>query len=154
MKLFPALFIAASLSVASCGSTAEPSSAPAEDSTIPGSAASSRRTLTEQQSKALFVVDTYEDSMAVPRSKIFVDYNDKRIFLAEIAGIASIESGNGLDPDGIPKEAIATCGCWYAGGSDYYYIVPTATGIAVYHGWQDEGVEGPGYHWKEWKKID
>jgi hypothetical protein len=150
MKTLSALLLALSFVAVSCGH--EASNAPAKDSG--GPAVSTEPTLQEKQRKALFVVDTYEDSIGIPYSKISVDYNDSRTFLMEIAGIAEIQNGNALDPDEIPKDALSTCGCWYAGGGDYFYLTPTGTGIAVYHGWLDEGVNDPGYHWEEMKKID
>lgn len=133
-----------------CGN--EKPATPGADSTLPAN--SSELTLEEKQKKATFVVDSYDDSMEIPHSKISVDYNDSRTLLGEIIGTAIIENNNNLDPDGIPKEVIQTCGCWYAGGGDYYYLLPTQTGIAVYHGWLDEGVDDVGYHWEQIKTIN
>lgn len=140
----------AALLATGCGN--EKPAAPSADSTLPAS--SNEATLEEKQKKATFVVDTYEDSMQIPHSKISVDYNDSRTFLGEMIGAATIENTNGLAPDDIPGNAIQSCGGWYAGGGDYYYLVPTGSGVAVYHGWLDEGVDDAGYHWEELRKID
>jgi hypothetical protein len=32
-------------------------------------------------------------------------------------------------------------------------VIPTKKGVAVYQGWQDEGQEDAGYHWKKLKEY-
>jgi hypothetical protein len=49
----------------------------------------------------------------------------------------------------IPKEAIAACGGWYAGGGDYYYVIMRDGKPVVFEGFQEEQQEDNGYHWKE-----
>lgn len=146
------LFSLSVVALLSTGCGNEKPAAPPADSTLPAS--TSEPALEDKQKKAMFIVDTYEDSMEIPHSKISVEYNDTRTFLGEITGAATVETNNNLDPEGIPKTAIQTCGGWYAGGGDYYYLVPTQTGVAVYHGWLDEGVDDAGYHWELMKSID
>lgn len=51
----------------------------------------------------------------------------------------------------IPAEATSACGGWYAGGGDYFYTVIKEGQVKVFYGWQDEGQEDEGYHWKEMK---
>jgi len=49
----------------------------------------------------------------------------------------------------IPLEATSACGGWYAGGGDYFYSIIKDGKVKVFYGWQDEGQEDTGYHWKE-----
>ena len=54
----------------------------------------------------------------------------------------------------IPSNAITACGSWYAGAGDYFYLIPDKRNmLKVFQGWQDEGQETPGYHWKKAKEI-
>ena len=55
---------------------------------------------------------------------------------------------------GIPKDALAACGAWYAGSGDYFYIVPAKTRIIVYQGYQQEGQRDYNYNWKKLKEIE
>lgn len=144
------LFGAITFLIASCGNQTPKS--PGTDSAIPFS--SSELTLQEKQSKARFIVDSYEDTaLATPHSKISVEYNDSRTFLADIPGIAEIQQG-GNESMEIPNNAVTSCGCWWAGGGDYYYLAPSEKGITVFHGWLDEMQEDEGYHWEEMKSIE
>lgn len=41
-----------------------------------------------------------------------------------------------------------------AGAGDYFYLIPDKRNmLKVFQGWQDEGQETPGYHWKKAKEI-
>jgi hypothetical protein len=134
----------------SCGN--QTSSAPAiNDSSI--SVTTTEPTLEEKQNQSRFIVDSYEDSMEIPHSKISVEYNESRTYLEEIPGIAEIQEGGNKEMD-IPMDAISSCGCWYAGGGDYYYIPRSPKGITVFHGWLDEMQEDDGYHWEVMKTIE
>lgn len=110
-------------------------------------------TLQEKQDNTRFIVDTREDSLEIPYSKISVEYGDARTYLAEIPGVVEMQVG-GNEAMEVPADAIASCGCWYAGGGDYYYITRSATGVIVFHGWLDEAQEDEGYHWEEFKSIE
>ena len=110
--------------------------------------------LKDKQAKAQFVIETTLDSMEIPHSTVSVDYNDKRAALDPITCAAALYNKDEMKQMDIPADAIAACGGWYAGGGDYYYIVPTPTGIAVYKGWLDEGVDDVGYHWEKVKDIN
>lgn len=150
MNFSQALIPFIALAALSCGSP-EAHSPRSGDSAIP--VASTEPTLQEKQDKARFIVDTREDSLEIPYSKISVEYGEARTYLAEIPGVAEIQQGGNEEME-IPENAIASCGCWYAGGGDYYYIARSAAGITVFHGWLDEAQEDEGYHWEEMKTIE
>lgn len=54
---------------------------------------------------------------------------------------------------GIPANALAACGGWWAGAGDYLYIIEENKAFIVMQGWQDEQQEDEGYHYKEVKRI-
>jgi hypothetical protein len=111
-------------------------------------------TLEEKQNQARFIVDSYEDTaLFTPHSKISVEYNDSRTYLGDIPGVAEIQQG-GNEAMEVPADAVASCGCWYAGGGDYFYIARSEKGITIYRGWLDEMQEDEGYHWQEMKNIE
>ncbi len=150
MKTFSLLISGIALIAVSCG-TPEAKS-PNDDSAIMP-LANSEPTLQEKQDNARFIVDTYEDSMEIPHSKVSVEYNESRTFLNEIIGVAEVQLGGNEEME-VPKDAIASCGCWYAGGGDYFYIARSDKGIKIFHGWLDEMQEDEGYHWEELKNIE
>jgi hypothetical protein len=145
--LIPSILV---LLICSCG-TPEAHSPVSGDSVTP--TGSTEPTLQEKQDNARFIIDSYEDSMEIPHSKISVEYGDARTYLAEIPGIAEMQEGGNEEME-VPADAIASCGCWYAGGGDYYYLLRSTTGITVFHGWLDEMQEDEGYHWEEMKTIE
>lgn len=149
MKNLVVLSAVLALTISSCGNsgnTAKPvDSAPVTESGL---------TLQEKQAKAAFILETTEDSMGTPHTSASVEFNDSRAALPVMICSATLynkEQYAGMD---IPADAIAACGGWYAGGGDYYYIVPTPTGIAVYQGYEDEGQEDAGYHWEKIKEMN
>jgi hypothetical protein len=111
-------------------------------------------TLEEKQQKATFIMDTQFDSMDIPRTTVSVEYNDARTALDPMICSPSVYDKQQMKEMECPDNTIMAIGGWFAGGGDYYYIVPTATGIAVYKGYLDEGDETPGYHWQKFKDID
>lgn len=94
-----------------------------------------------------------ENDMGNPSSDISLKYNGKIIKLANIMGNASLYGKAEFEDKDIPKDAISACGAWWAGAGDYFYLIPTKKGVAVYQGWQDEGQEDTGYHWKKLKEY-
>ena len=116
--------------------------------------AEAQPTLQDKQMQASFIMDTFEDSMEIPHTKVTLDYNDSRTALDPMLCAGTLYDKQQMKDMEIPDDAITACGGWYAGGGDYYYIVPTATGIAVYKGYQDEEQEDAGYHWEKVKEIN
>ena len=102
---------------------------------------------------AKFIIVEIIDEDENPTSAIYVQYNEKKILIETIHGNASIV-GKSEFYLGVPKTAISACGGWWAGAGDYYYIVPSVTGVALYHGWQDEEQEDEGFHWELLKELN
>lgn len=101
---------------------------------------------------AKFIIVETTDQDENPISEIFVQLNDKRIKIESINGNAMIaEKGDFYE--GVPSTAISACGAWWAGAGDYFYMVPFANGVKLFKGWQDEGQEDTGYHWKFLQEI-
>lgn len=94
-----------------------------------------------------------ENDMGNPSSDISLKYNGKIMKLANITGNASLYEKAEFEDKDIPKDALTACGAWWAGAGDYFYVIATKKGVAVYQGWQDEGQEDDGYHWKKLKEY-
>jgi hypothetical protein len=141
--------VAVTLSLASCGSSESVANI---DSSLQQNV-DDQLTLQDNQMRASFVMDTYEDSMEIPHTKVSVDYNDTRTSLDPMLCAGTQYDKAQMKDMEIPDDAIFAVGGWYAGGGDYYYIIPTSTGIAVYKGYQDEQQEDAGYHWEKFKEI-
>lgn len=88
-----------------------------------------------------------------PQTEITVQIGNKLIAIDSILGAAQYYSASNYKEMGIPDNAVAACGAWWAGAGDYYYMIKTAKGVAVYQGWQDEQQEDAGYHWKLFREI-
>lgn len=134
----------------SCGNENKP----IEVDTTVAAPASNESTLTDKQNKASFIMETAEDSFGVPHTTVSVEYNDSRTVLDPMICAPTLYDKVQMKDMDIPDNAITATGGWFAGGGDYYYIVPTAKGIAVYKGWQDEQQEDSGYHWEKFKEIE
>lgn len=88
-----------------------------------------------------------------PQTEITVQIGNKLVAIDSILGAAQYYNSETYKEMGIPADAIAACGAWWAGAGDYYYLLRTANGVAVYQGWQDEQQEDAGYHWKLFREI-
>jgi len=102
---------------------------------------------------SLMIKNLPENDMGNPSSDISLKYNGKIMKLANIMGNASLYEKAEFEEKEIPKDALTACGAWWAGAGDYFYVIPTKKGVAVYQGWQDEGQEDAGYHWKKLKEY-
>jgi len=100
-----------------------------------------------------FIIVETMDEYENPMSEIYVQYKEKKIQIETLHGSASIVDKSEFY-SGVPLTAISACGAWWAGAGDYYYIVPSAKGVALYHGWQDEGQEDEGFHWEFLQEIN
>ncbi|HTF03437.1 MAG TPA: hypothetical protein VK826_05400 [Bacteroidia bacterium] len=94
-----------------------------------------------------------EDS-EFPRSIISVEFGDKIIPVDTVSGTADFYPKAEYKQMEVPDNALAVCGAWYAGAGDYFYLVPTENGLAVYVGFQDEEQGDDDYHWKLLKEIN
>lgn len=102
---------------------------------------------------AHFDVESINKDDEDPRSTVSVSYGGKIYPIDTIMGHAQLFTKESWEEMEIPTNAIEVCGCWWAGGGDYFYIIPSANGISVYVGYQDEGQEEPGYGWTLKKEI-
>jgi hypothetical protein len=90
-----------------------------------------------------------EDNIGTPISQISVIINNKSYLINKIAGNAELIKTNRYREMGIPSQANEACGAWWGGAGSYYYIVKTLNKYVLYEGWQEEGQEGFGFHWKK-----
>jgi hypothetical protein len=95
---------------------------------------------------ALFCTDIGEEQ-GIPRYEISLMYDGMPSILDTINACKVIPAEDWTSMD-IPAKALAAAGGWYAGGGDYFYVVPEGAGIRVYKGWQDESQEDKGFHWQ------
>jgi hypothetical protein len=88
-----------------------------------------------------------------PQTEITVQIGNKQVAIDSILGSAQYYNKENYKEMGIPDNAVSACGAWWAGAGDYYYMIKTDKGVAVYQGWQDEQQEDAGYHWKLFREI-
>lgn len=104
--------------------------------------------------EATFKIDRNEkDANGNPVSKISVTVGSEIVYIASITGDAQLFDKSSFDKMGIPRNALAACGAWYAGSGDYFYIVPSQTGTIVYQGYQHEGQRDYSYNWRKLKEL-
>ena len=106
-----------------------------------------------QKQPQFLITKLGEDKNGIPKSKIAVIYNGKTTYIATVSGIAALIEKREFIKNSIPRNAVAAVGAWWAGAGDYFYLIATNRGLALYQGWQDEQQEGDGYHWKLSKVI-
>lgn len=99
------------------------------------------------------IFKTESDENDNPSAIVYVHFAKKMTQIARITGNPEMIDKKEFAEKGIPKNAIAACGAWWAGAGDYFYLLKTPKGIAVYKGWQDEGQQDKGYHWTKLKEI-
>lgn len=101
-----------------------------------------------------YITHEVDSKSEMPQSIIYVICQAETTLVATVMGDAAlIEKSQFSDMD-IPSNAITACGSWYAGAGDYFYLIPDKRNmLKVFQGWQDEGQEKPGYHWKKSKEI-
>ncbi len=92
--------------------------------------------------------DMGADSMEIPHYDLYLSVDAVQTKIKSVNGCSDITKES-YEQYQIPKDAIAACGGWYAGGGDYYYVILRDGKPIVFEGWQDEGQEDEGYHWKE-----
>lgn len=104
--------------------------------------------------QADFIIEQLpEDSMGIPRGIVNVFACKNFNVIDTIAGTPEFYDTTEFKDRGIPPNALAALGAWWAGGGDYYYIIRKNDIVEVYHGWLDEAVDDDGYHWKKVNEI-
>jgi hypothetical protein len=148
MKKAITIFVTVSLIsfvLPSCGGDKSESATTTADSLV--------KQVSEVKPETVFVIKSSDASKTDnPSSEISLSFEGKLTQISTIAGNATITEKADYPAQEIPENALSACGAWWAGGGDYFYVVPSESGLTVYQGWQDEGQGAPGYHWK--KLID
>jgi hypothetical protein len=93
-------------------------------------------------------VDKGMDEYENPINEVVLSINGKDSVIARTSACAEITKAQYKEMQ-IPAEATSACGGWWAGGGDYFYAVVVNEKVKVFRGWQEEGQEDDGYHWKE-----
>jgi len=99
----------------------------------------------------LYCKDKGVDSMETPQADVLLVADGKETLIKSVNGCSEITKES-YQQYGIPKDALAACGGWWAGAGDYFYVVLRNGKPVVFAGWQDEGQEDDGYHWEEVKQ--
>ena len=107
----------------------------------------------QSNADAKFIIVEIIDEDENPTSAIYVQYNEKKVLINTLNGNASIVDKSEFYM-GVPKTAISACGGWWAGAGDYYYLISSAKGLTIYHGWQDEEQEDEGFHWELLQELN
>ncbi len=101
------------------------------------------------QKAELSCVDKGSDEFDVPINEVVLSIDGKQQTIDTIRTACNIIQPSEYKTYEIPAEATSACGGWWAGGGDYFYSIITEGKVKVFYGWQDEGQEDNGYHWKE-----
>lgn len=95
--------------------------------------------------------DMGEDESGVPRYDVYAKWDSTQRKIGSCNACAPLDIQD-YHEYGIPNEAVAAVGGWFAGGGDYFYAVRTEDdGAIVYAGWQEEGQieqNDSSYHYK------
>lgn len=102
---------------------------------------------------AQFNIKVMESADGNPTSEITFTYNNTVTSIASVPGNATITDAKDHAAQGIPVQALAACGSWWAGSGDYFYAIATDKGIDIFQGYIDEMQKDKGYHWKKMKEI-
>jgi hypothetical protein len=100
-----------------------------------------------------FIIKVIESADGNPTSEITFLHNNVVTPIASVSGNATITEAKDYAAQGIPANAVAACGSWWAGSGDYFYAIATEKGIDIFQGYIDEMQEDKGYHWKKMKEI-
>lgn len=101
-----------------------------------------------------YITHETDSESEMPQSVIYVICQAETTLVAKVMGDAALVERSQFSDMDIPSDAITACGSWYAGAGDYFYLIPDKRNmLKVFQGWQDEGQETPGYHWKKVKEI-
>ncbi len=83
-----------------------------------------------------------------PKAEVYLSVDGVQTMISTIITCEQIDREK-YEEMQIPKEAIAACGGWYAGGGDYYYVIMRDGKPVVFEGAMEEMQEDNNYHWKE-----
>lgn len=152
MKTLPGinlLFVA--IAITSCLETTEKRTSPSETtiSAAPKKNEKTRETMKQTPPKKVTfkLKNLGESDFGAPQTQVSLNVDGKQTIL-DTAMACEIIPANNFGQYDIPKDALSACGGWWAGGGDYYYVIVKNNKPVVYQGWQDEGQEDEGYHWK------
>lgn len=94
----------------------------------------------------LFCTSLGEKEPGIPLYEVSLMYDEMPTLLDTVNACAEIDAKDWASM-GIPAKAVSAVGGWFAGGGDYFYVIPYGAGVQVFKGWQDEAQEDQGYHW-------
>lgn len=104
-------------------------------------------TISEPKPKeAILFCTSLGEKDGIPMYEVSLMYDEMPTLLDTVNACAEIDAKD-WSSMGIPAKAVSAVGGWYAGGGDYFYVIPEGAGVQVYQGWQDEMQEDQGYHW-------
>lgn len=104
--------------------------------------------------KANFIIrQTSEADSDMPSAKVFVVCESKSFLVTELSLIPTTIPKSDYKNFQIPLNALDACGGFWAGAGDYLYLISDKNKLVVYRGFQDEGQETPGFHWRKTKEY-
>jgi hypothetical protein len=139
------------LMMMSCGNSSSPAADGGDSTSIAKTEPSAEKPSGETAQRtagAGFEIENSED-VDQPTAQLFVVTGGKRTEVAKVNCHLTAYQPENFETYDIPSNAVAACGGWWAGAGDYFYLVPTGQGWEVFQGWEDEGQEDQGYHYKK-----
>jgi len=94
------------------------------------------------------VFETVMDSMEMPRSSIFLSFDESKIKIDQIYACFKIIKEE-YEKHDVPNNAIDACGGWWAGAGDYFYLLEEDDSYSVYKGSIDEMQEELDYGYEK-----
>lgn len=99
---------------------------------------------------AFICEDLGNDQQDVPRHRLLLQVDGTKTLVDTVIVCNEILK-EAYKNSGIPANALAACGGWYAGGGDYFYAIEQAGKVVLFKGWQEEGQEDTSFHWTLFK---
>ena len=84
----------------------------------------------------------------IPQVEVAVWIGEKRHAIAKVSACNVLERAD-YATNQVPAAAVSAAGGWWAGGGDYFYLILEKDEYILMQGWQDEGQEDDGFHYKE-----
>ena len=98
---------------------------------------------------ARFACETrIDEATGSPFSEVYLLVKEQKVKVADIGACDPFAAADYATYQ-IPSTALAACGGWWAGAGDYLYLVREENTLKVFQGWQEEGQEDEGFHYKE-----
>lgn len=101
---------------------------------------------------AKFEFENVMDEFDTPSSTLYIVINGEKQKVTEVSGALHTVGRDEFAENEIPSEALDACHSHY-GGSSYFYVIATESGVAIYEGGPNEESEASEMIWDLYKEF-